>query len=216
MPMLYILFPIETILSAFQDIVLSFLLNVSVCVCVCLFAWLFDTVKEKKRDFNSFFRTVIFHRLSALHPPLLLTGRIFDYAKQIGKSYLCNSIWDYLFCCVHSRSKLWEDTILRVAVQERRWTWGHLCRKRSHNQARAKLSCDVQKFLKFSHWSRCSWQADVGWPLCLVSLGVREMNSIRRKSDLNSPFQGVPASLYIQLKQQQNESTEQLMFNRGV
>lgn len=38
--------------------------------------------------------------------PLLVTGRIFDYAKQIGKSYLCNPIWDYLFRRVHSRSKL--------------------------------------------------------------------------------------------------------------
>lgn len=61
--------------------------------------------------------------------PHLVTGRIFDYAKQIGKSYLRNPIWDYLFRRVHSRSKLRDDTMLRVAICGRRWIRGPLLKK---------------------------------------------------------------------------------------
>lgn len=77
-----------------------------------LFFFFFLDTPSRERESSR--RTVIFRKLphpptrppAPPTPPLLVTGRIFDYAKQIGKSYLRNRIWDYLFSPVHSRSKL--------------------------------------------------------------------------------------------------------------
>lgn len=51
-------------------------------------------------------------------PPLSVTGRISDFAKQIGKSYLCGLIWDYLFYHVRSQLKLSNCTYDTVAIHK--------------------------------------------------------------------------------------------------